>query len=66
MAFQITGLNPDLFKPLIDLSAAALAERGVQRKTVDAKPGYPCRITLEDAPVGETVLLLNYLSHGAV
>lgn len=63
MAFQITGLNPDLFKPLIDLSATALAERGVQRKTVDAKPGYPCRITLEDAPVGETVLLLNYESH---
>lgn len=63
MAFQITGLTPDLFKPLFDLSHAALAERGVQRKTVDANPGYPCRITLEDAPVGESVLLMNYESH---
>jgi hypothetical protein len=27
---------------------------------VDLKPGYPCRVTLEDADIGESVLLLNY------
>jgi hypothetical protein len=27
---------------------------------VDAHPGFPCRISLEDADLGETVLLLNY------
>lgn len=28
--------------------------------TVDAIPGYPCRLTLEDAEPGESVLLVNY------
>lgn len=27
---------------------------------VDECPGFPCRISLEDAAVGESVLLLNY------
>jgi hypothetical protein len=27
---------------------------------VDAKPGFPCRVTLEDAEPGETVLLLSW------
>ena len=27
---------------------------------VDSKPGFPCRITLEDAEPGERVLLINY------
>ena len=26
---------------------------------MDAKPGYPCRVSLADAEVGETVILLN-------
>lgn len=30
------------------------------RYTADSKPGFPCRITLEDAEPGETVLLLNH------
>ena len=27
---------------------------------VDEKPGFPCRISLADAEVGETVILVNY------
>lgn len=60
MAYVITGLSPEPFRPLFGLSDEALAARGVQRRTVDAKPGSPCRITLEDAEPGETVLLLNH------
>ncbi|MET0273905.1 MAG: DUF1203 domain-containing protein [Phenylobacterium sp.] len=60
MSYVITGLARDEFAPLFALSDAALAERGVLRRTVDAKPGFPCRITLEDAEPGETVLLMNY------
>ena len=63
MAFQITGLDPARFNTLFTLSDAALKARGIERKRVTAYPGYPCRITLEDAPEGETVLLLNYESH---
>jgi len=60
MPFVVTGLSPDPFAPLFGLDAAALAERGVIRMTVDSKPGFPCRVTLEDAEPGETALLLNY------
>jgi hypothetical protein len=28
-------------------------------------PGYPCRITLDDAEPGETLLLLNHAHHAA-
>jgi len=60
MSFMITGLAVDQFKPLFGLSDGELESRGVIRKVADTKPGYPCRITLEDAEPGETVLLLNY------
>ncbi len=58
--FVISGLDPAPFTPLYGLADEALAERGVVRMTVDEKPGFPCRVTLEDVQVGETVLLLNH------
>lgn len=58
--FVVRGLDPAPFRPLYGLSDAALAERGVVRMTADAKPGFPCRVTLEDADPGEAMLLLNY------
>lgn len=60
MSFVITGLPVEPFQPLFDLDASALAARGVLRMTADSKPGFPCRITLQDAEPGETVLLLNH------
>jgi hypothetical protein len=65
MSFIVTGLPAEPFQPLFGLSDAELAERGVIRRQVDTKPGFPCRITLEDAEPGETVLLLNYLHQPA-
>src|SRR5438046_165555 len=60
MAYVVTGLPVDEFRPLFGLSDAELAARGIVRHTADEPVGFPCRITLEDAPVGETLLLLNY------
>jgi hypothetical protein len=60
MTFVISGLSPRPFTPLFDLTDEALNERGMQRRRVDAKPGFPCRVTLQDAEIGETVLLLNH------
>ena len=60
MSFRITGLDPSPFAHLHALSDQALAELGVERVRVDEKPGAPCRISLEDAEVGESVLLLSY------
>lgn len=65
MTFTIRGLSVGTFSDLFVLSDEALRARGVLRKTADAKPGYPCRITLEDAEPGERVLLLNHESHAA-
>jgi len=31
--------------------------------TVDSKPGFPCRIGLADAEIGETVILLPFVHH---
>ncbi|MDO9335598.1 MAG: DUF1203 domain-containing protein [Caulobacter sp.] len=60
MPFTVTGLSPEPFRSLFGLGAAALAERGVLRVRVEAPASAPCRITLEDAEPGETVLLLNH------
>lgn len=60
MSFTVTGLDPELFAHLFGLPEEDLSARGVIRRAVDAPVGFPCRITLEDAPVGETVLLLNF------
>jgi hypothetical protein len=60
MSYVVSGLPLEPFRPLFGLSDAALAEHGAIRYAVDASPGFPCRITLEDAQPGETVLLLNY------
>lgn len=60
MTYRITGLDPALFSALVHQPPEVLALAGAERRQVDACPGFPCRITLEDAPVGETVLLLNH------
>jgi hypothetical protein len=31
--------------------------------TVSAKPSFPCRVSLTDRDIGESVLLLNHMSH---
>lgn len=65
MTFRIIGLAPEAFQHLFGLPDGELAAHGVVRKAVTARPGFPCRITLEDAEPGETVLLLNHESHSA-
>ena len=60
MGFQITALSADEFSHLFGQDDETLARHGARRMTVDVKPGYPCRVTLEDAEPGESVLLVNY------
>lgn len=65
MSFRISGLSPLPFQHLYGLPEAELKQLGVIRYLVDAKPGYPDRITLEDAEPGQTVLLLNHVCQSA-
>jgi hypothetical protein len=48
------------FQPLVGLADEDLAARGVRRVVADEDGAYPCRVTLEDARPGETLLLLNH------
>ncbi len=65
MTFQVRALPADPFRRLFSLSDEQLAGEGGRRMRVDAHPGYPCRVSLEDAAIGETVLLLNFTHHDA-
>lgn len=65
MRFRISGLSPAPFLPLYGLSDADLAQQGARRCVADAQPGFPDRIEMRDASVGETLLLVNYLHQPA-
>jgi len=61
MNYQLRGLEPAQFEKYFDLDDATLAARDMRRMRVNAPVGFPCRISLEDAPVGEDVLLLPFV-----
>jgi hypothetical protein len=63
MSFVIRGLSPESFRPLFALGDAELATRNIRRVVADADRGFPCRVTLQDARQGETLLLLPLLHH---
>ncbi len=63
MTYRISGLDPAPFRHLFGHSDAELRRAGAVRMPVTDQPGFPCRISLEDRPLGETVLLVNHVSH---
>jgi hypothetical protein len=65
MSFIIQGLDPHLFGSLSGQKQAIFNGVPVERHEVTESPGAPCRITLDDAKVGETVLLVSYGHHQA-
>ncbi len=58
--FRITGLEPEPFRSLFALSADELVARDARLVTADTRPGYPCRVSLAYAEVGERLALLHY------
>lgn len=63
MNFRIKSLDEKEFSHLFKLDHLQLAKLGAMRMTVDEFPGFPCRVSLEDAEIGEEVILLNYQHH---
>lgn len=63
MTYRIPGLDPANFALLFSLDDAQLAARRARRVIADAPRGFPCRVSLDDAGAGETLLLLNHCSH---
>ncbi len=59
MNYVVRGISPEPFQTLFELAAAELAAQGMQR-CIAEDDGYPCRVSLSHAGVGEEVLLLSY------
>lgn len=60
MTYRITGLDPQTFNELRGAGKETLAIRGAVRMMAHACPGYPCRVSLIDAAIRESVLLLPH------
>jgi hypothetical protein len=63
MTYKIEGLGCEAYAALIGLDDDSLVRRHARRVTADSRPGFPCRVTLEDAEPGETLILFNHVSH---
>ena len=61
--FQIVAVPLEQFRHLFSLTHEDLATYGARRMTVDKKPGYPCRVSLMDAEIGEQVILAPFNHH---
>ena|SRR5271165_2842409 len=47
--FRVSGIPADVIDEMRHLSDNELKKRRAVRRIVDARPGFPCRVTLEDA-----------------
>lgn len=63
MTYQISGLSPRLAEPFEGIDDAQLTTLGAVRMVATSKPGFPCRISLADAEVGEEIILFHHVSH---
>jgi len=62
MKFIVRGLSAEPFKHLFGKSDAQLLQLGVLPCIADCSPGFPDRIEMRDAEIGERMLLLNHVS----
>jgi hypothetical protein len=61
--FIIKPLSHNTFSHLMQLSQQELAEHHAKWITVDSNPGYPCRVSLAEAEIGERVLAIPFYHH---
>ena len=64
-SFQLVGLDHAAFEPLFKLSDEQLSRIGAESHVATANPGFPCRVSLEDANEGEELLLLPFVHQPA-
>jgi len=61
--FIISAIKENEVIHLFNLSEKELSAKGISKITVDEKLGYSCRVSLEDAYIGEEILVFNYQHH---
>ncbi len=60
MEFMVSALPEDNFARLFALDDAQLQARGAKWYVANRQPGFPCRVSLQDAVPGERVLLVPF------
>lgn len=63
MTYAIAGLPAERFAPFFEMDDAELASHRAQRVSATTFPGFPCRVSLCDAEVGEELLLIHHVNH---
>ena len=63
MTYRFSGVEPHQFAHLVGLTDVELAAHGAVRMIANGQPTFPCRIQLDDAAAGESLLLVNHVSH---
>jgi len=61
--FIIKPLSDNAFSHLMQLSQQELTKHQAKWISVDSKPGYPCRVSLAEADIGERVLAIPFFHH---
>lgn len=59
-SFRLIAVPFEPFSDLFTLSDAELLMRNARRVFAATKPGYPCRVSLADADIGDELLLLPF------
>ena len=60
--FKFIGIEEN-YNHLFGLSEKELAKQNAVKMIVDKKHSYPCRVSLEDAEIGEEVILFPFHHH---
>lgn len=61
--FKILALPETMFEPFLSMNDEELRRKNAAWIEVDENPGFPCRVSLEDARIGERVLGLPFDHH---
>ena len=65
MNYRIEGIDANAFSHLFNLTDDQLAGANAIRCIADAENAFPCRVSLLDAAIGESLLLINYQHQAA-
>lgn len=60
-SFQLSGIPHEPYASLFELSDQELVQYHAKRVIADSDSGFPCRISLRDAGIGDELLLLPFV-----
>lgn len=58
--YRIVALPAENFSAYFEMDECQLAAAGGRLLTANEQPSFPCRVSLEDAKVGDTILAISY------